>query len=247
MTYRSTAGVLAAGLVFISALLAAASPSRAEDRTADWSGAYFGANIGWAHASYDWAFDPALAGAPNQAYSLGEDDGFLGGHAGVQVQIDQIVIGAEAAYSGSGAFGDDWAQRPRFGIGTAVSTARIDRVFTVGPRLGWSPVDRLLLFADGGYATAHVRSAGRNPVNGQYVFQGEDRHHGYYLGGGVEFAATENIVLGVEYQRIDLSGETHCAAPCAPASSNNRDIDPTVDVVRARVSLKFDIFSGISQ
>ena len=82
---------LAARALVAGALLGAVPQAMAEDRTTDWSGAYFGANIGWGHADYGWGFNPANAGAPNQFYSLEEDDGLLGGHAGLQVQIDQIV------------------------------------------------------------------------------------------------------------------------------------------------------------
>ncbi|MGE0626300.1 MAG: outer membrane protein [Hyphomicrobiaceae bacterium] len=225
-----------AGVAVLGATLGIVAPANAQN----WSGIYIGANAGWADKSYDWAFNPALPAADNQAYSLSNSDGIVGGHVGIQQQWGQFLLGIEAAYSGSGAFDDDWTSRPRFGVGTADSLVKVGPIFTVGPRIGWAVSNQWLLFAGGGYATANIHSTGRDSTTSALIpaLEGGARHEGWYAGGGVEFALTRHIILGAEYQRVELGTERHNVYPYSPTNTNNRDIDASIDIIRARLSFK---------
>lgn len=200
----------------------------------NWSGLYFGANAGWVGKDYDWAFNPPF-GTFNQKFSLGQDQGIYGGHIGIQHQWGQWVLGVEAALSGSD---HDWASHRGYGTGASFAEVRTGSLFTVGPRLGWAPNNQWLLFGTGGYATASVLTRGRAFSNGSIFQETSEKQDGYYLGGGVEYAVTPNIILGVEYQHVFLGDAHHCVDTCVPTSVNNHDVSADMDIVRARVSFK---------
>jgi outer membrane immunogenic protein len=221
------------GLFLAAPALAADMPVKAGPAPAAPAFTWTGYNGGWAQQDFDWAFNPALA-APNQAYSLSRSGWTIGLHSGYQRQFGQFVLGWESGYMW---FGRDWAERPGFGVGTATSQARINYVMTTGPRLGWSPIARGLLFVSGGFALGSIDTRGDTPTGP--VAGAHARHYGWYLGGGGEYALTNQVILGIEYQHIDLDTKRHCVdAPVCGANFNNRDINATVDIVRGRLTFK---------
>jgi outer membrane immunogenic protein len=121
---------------------------------------------------------------------------------------------------------------------------RFSELVTVGGRLGWTPVRSWLLFASGGFASAHIESSLRALDTGSDHFQDGGRQNGWYVGGGVEFALAPNVILGAEYQHIDLGSndQINTQAESGFASTfgaeAGRDIDVTADLVRARISYK---------
>lgn len=231
---------LLTGAVFAAAMAGMSVSASAYDRY-NWSGLYIGANAGWIGKDFDWAFNPAIPGAVHQAYSLSDDGGIVGGHIGFQHQWNSVVIGVEAAYSGTRVFDDSWALERNFGNNTALdSLARVNNILTIGPRVGWAPTNQWLLFVSGGFASANVQTAAIRLSTGNHEFQTSERHNGWYVGGGVEFALKRNVILGVEYQHIDFGKELHCPGACLGAAGSfvDRDIDVTADIVRARLSFK---------
>jgi len=206
-----------------------------------WTGIYLGVNGGWARQSHDWAFDPSIPGAANQSFTLDRSGGVIGLHAGIQKQWGQWVLGAEFAYDW---LGSDWARHTGYGTGSAFADARIRDFWTVGPRLGWSPSANWLLFANGGYASGRVQTRAVSSTTGVPIpgFDSSASQHGWYLGGGVEYMVWKNVILGVEYQHVDLGSTFHCVeTACGTINVNNHDIKTTVDAVRARLSYKFNM------
>lgn len=235
LKYASVAVAIAGAVAGAGTVPAAASDHHR------WGGLYFGANAGWIGKDFDWAFNPPIAGAAHQAYSLSDDGGIAGGHVGIQTQFNQFVLGVEAAFSGTGVFGNDWANETNFGNNPAFdSQVRMNGIFTVGPRFGWAPNNQWLLFVGGGFASANVQSTAVSVASGQHSFAAGERHNGWYLGGGIEYAMTRNLIIGVEYQHIDLGKELHCPGACLGAGGGfvDRNIDANADIVRARLSFK---------
>jgi len=201
----------------------------------NWSGLYVGVNAGWADKSYDWAFNPPFLLGWNQAFSLGQDVGIYGGHLGIQHQWGQLVAGVEVVYSSSR---HEWATHVGYGISPSFAEVRTGSLLTIGPRLGWAPNNQWLIYGTGGYASANVLTRGRDFIGKTAFLQSSAAQAGYYLGGGVEYAVTPNIILGAEYQRIFLDDTFHCAGVCIPGSTNNHDISADMDIFRARLSFK---------
>jgi hypothetical protein len=54
-----------------------------------------------------------------------------------------------------------------------------------------------------------------------------------------------NIIAGIEYQHVDVGTAYHASSADAfgpsPPGVNGRNISATEDIVRARLSLKFDV------
>lgn len=206
----------------------------------NWSGFYIGVNAGWANSDIDWRYTnpaPANCCAP---FSADVDNGIFGAHAGVQHQWGNWVLGVEFAGSGTRLFDDDFSRKSgcitTFPAITCAS--RTDRLWTVGPRIGWA-ADRWLLFATGGYARGVIDSKLVLSTGG---FDPTTRHHnGWFVGTGFEYALRDNLVFGLEYQHIDLDTERHLSSldNFDPNGVNARDFGATVDLVRARLSFLF--------
>jgi len=65
-------------------------------------------------------------------------------------------------------------------------------------------------------------------------------HDGWYLGAGLEYAITRHIILGVEYQHIELNNNfDRTNVTGLVPSIFDRDVHADCDIVRARLSYKF--------
>ena len=127
-------------------------------RPYDWSGFYVGGQIGWKHNDLEWALNPAIPGAVNQAFSLDKDTAAGGFHGGLQYQWGAIVVGAEVAWNRD--LRNDWASHVGYGVGSGGNAeARSNDLVTVGGKLGWTPMSHWLVYASGGWATAEIETA----------------------------------------------------------------------------------------
>jgi outer membrane immunogenic protein len=172
--------------------------------------------------------------------------GMIGLHAGLQYHIRNgnpvgVVISIEVAYgiptspsSGSVACVFDPTQFCR---------TRIDNVFTAGGRLGLA-YDRFMLFGAGGYARADVSSENFTAAAGcSAALCDRVSTPGWYAGAGLEYALTRgsvvDVLLGIDWQHIKFDTARH-VLPAGAVTINSRDVDSSADVVRARLSLKFN-------
>lgn len=210
-----------------AALIAAAAVPAKADNHMNWGGLYIGAHVGYLWSGdVNWFYDggPAVPG-------IDIENAIVGGHAGIQHQWGQIVVGLEASYTGR--LGDDKGTTQACPNPAFTCSASFNTMFTVGPRLGFAPNNQWLLYVTGGYAgallTADATIQGTNTQE-----KGSAYHDGWFIGGGVEFALTSNWILGIEYRHVDLSTERHVANP--PVVS--RTIDAEFDTVTARLSYK---------
>lgn len=212
----------------------------------DWSGAYIGFNAGgmWTDINRHFIAPPGLGD-----FTTSNDGDFIYGfHAGAQWQWGQWVLGFEAALTGcreecrstTGAL-----PVPLFFPNTA-GEHKLTNLFTVGPRLGFA-WDRWMIFGTGGYASATLNGSYCSTVTGlcgpAVTFEnGQSRNDGWYAGGGFEYMAHKgplvDVVLGVEYQHWDVSGErAFCLTP-ACNSVTDYNLDAKGDLVRARLTIK---------
>ncbi|MGQ0457004.1 MAG: outer membrane protein [Hyphomicrobium sp.] len=137
-------------------------------------------------------------------------DGFIAGvHAGYEHRMDNIVAGVEVGYSG-GEFYSETSAMP-FDPDETVTTD-MNGLFTATAKLGVIINNNLMLYAKGGYASANIDVI----TNDAEVFPGvsaaadtSERHNGWTIGGGAEFALASNLTLGIEYAFIDLGSEDH--------------------------------------
>lgn len=164
--------------------------------------------------TYDWSgFYLGAIGS----YGFGEDDwsldgqfdlddaAFGGGVIGYNHQWDSFVLGGEL----SAQFGH--MQESGFPDYT------YETLVDVKARAGFA-MDRALFYVAGGYSYARFDEP-----------SGDFDLHGYNIGGGIDFALTENVVLGAEYTFRGLNGD----------SASDQDVDGKVSTISAKLTYKF--------
>lgn len=214
-----------------------------------WTGLYLGGNVGygWGDGSAPWDRYLAwhYAGWDATSYSGGSDPaGWFGGaQIGYNYQFsNNVVLGLEADVAFGSltdklnytAFDDDLADQD-FG---SVQT-KIESFGTVRARLGYA-MDRFLPYVTGGLAWANVKVSENwtSYTDGVYdpFWSGSASKNetlwGWTLGGGVEYAVTDNWTVKAEYLYADL-GDINWD------SAANTNIDVTLQTVKLGVNYKF--------
>lgn len=245
-----------------------------------WAGLYVGAHLGYAwnndnDSTYTGNADVnalIAGGALPRSYDVG-GNGVAGGlHIGYNWQAGALVFGVEADASAwdiggatsrrlvnAGAIalpldgaiflaGNQWDSSASFNS---------DWVATVRGRIGFA-ADRFLVFATGGVAFADIELNGRIaqsfPVGGpnfrNWVGGTSDTQTGWVVGGGLEYALTNNWLVRAEGLYYDFGNVSHVLTPLATnfgfgvaglgnftAATVSTDVN--MFVVRGAISYKF--------
>lgn len=175
----------------------------------DWSGFYAGANLGYGWAELE-----------QGGFTLDDLNGALGGvQIGYNYDFGGFVLGLE---------GDVQISDVKYSeeLGGATSEIGIDYFGTVRARAGLA-VDRFMPYVTGGVAWARGSVSGSAPG---FSVEVTDNFVGWTVGGGVEYAVTDNITVKGEYLYVDFG---------AADFDTGVDINLTSHVVRAGVNFKF--------
>jgi outer membrane immunogenic protein len=188
-----------------------------------WGGAYFGWQAGW--ASLDPDSQPGL-GLPAANFIQPSSHGLIGGvHLGYNFQFDRIVVGVEGDVNRTDLSATEPGLSPAFNY-----NAGSDWNASIRARLGFA-ADRILVFATGGYAVADYDGFTRVVPTGQ-TFPDNQTLHGYAIGGGIEYAWTENRRVRIEYRHLRFGKETMTYdVPYI--------VEPDIDMVLVGMSWKF--------
>src|SRR5580704_10016115 len=178
-----------------------------------WTGFYLGLNGGggWGSSSWDRTGNVDLSG------------GVIGGTAGFNWQMGQVVLGIE---------GDiDWSNVS----GTTMTlcapgcTTQNDWLGTLRGRLGYA-FDRFLPYITGGLAAGDIRATTPG-------FAGASQTNlGWTLGAGVEVAIAGNWSAKAEYLHVGL-GNFNCGLACGLVTPDNVSLQ--ADLVRGGVNYRF--------
>ena len=241
---EAVAALVVAGATAMGAVSALAQ----EGPPINWGGLYFGAGYGVQSTNIKGTY----VTSPISHHDVSATSQVRNGFVGLQHQWGQFVFGVEASYGGTG-FGDSWDSRSNGGTSSCLiltpglqCRGRIDSVFTVGPRIGYAPSRNWLLFASGGYASGRIDTAVRNETTSTEIGRSSNRHDGWFLGGGVEYAYSANWSFGLEYQRLSLDTERHFEnlAPfgngCCIVNAQTRDMRGDADIFRMRTTFKLN-------
>ncbi|WP_428030467.1 outer membrane protein [Ancylobacter sp.] len=224
-----------------------------------WTGFYLGGNAGYSWGdskATDVLFFDSTGGVftPGGLYSgndvkFGELDGWVaGGQIGYNYQFENnVVVGVEADFQWTGAEqGLAFYATP--GGPYYQTKAELEWFGTVRARLGYA-FDRLLVYGTGGFAYGKVNNSttvmgltgGGAPdfstaANGSF----DNVSTGWTVGGGLEYALTDNWILRGEYLYVDLgSTDVTTYLSGTPGSFISSKADLTSNIVRAAVSYKF--------
>jgi outer membrane immunogenic protein len=192
-----------------------------------WTGFYVGVNAG-----YGWSSNSNNNTVINPATGVflsgggGNNGGFVGGgQIGYNYQIGSFVIGAEtdiqyADVNHDRTFGGSSSHNGYFG--------------TVRARAGYA-FDRTLIYATGGFAYGGISSDN---------FGNADSNGGWTLGGGAEYAFTNNLTAKVEglYVKLERNKNNYLAAavPGVNYAIDNRN--DGFGVIRAGLNYKFNSY-----
>lgn len=160
--------------------------------TYDWTGAYIGAQAGYAaggDVDHFWE-----GGDPIWDYRLSSRGGFGGIFAGYNHQLDGgVVVGLE----GDIGWGDIKATGNAVGSAIYTSTTKLDWTGSGRVRVGYA-LDRFMPYVTGGFAVARMQFEEKSL--GNFYSQASKNLTGWTLGAGVEYAATENWTVRGEYR-----------------------------------------------
>jgi outer membrane immunogenic protein len=153
--------------------------------------------------------------------------------------MGQWIFGAELSFSGIGL--SETATSPFFPA-TDTFTTDIDWLATVEGRIGYS-WNRLLVFGKGGWAGGNASLSLVNSATG--VTASTDSFvDGWTIGGGLEYAHWPSVILGIEYDYVNLSLSDAASCPLCPAgivggAPPSITGDATISTVMARASYLF--------
>jgi outer membrane immunogenic protein len=182
--------------------------------TYNWSGFYVGVNGGgeWGRSRWD------------STGGFNTSGGMVGGTAGYNWQTGPIVLGVEGDVDWQNLKGSTTNLCPAGGCST-----NTDWLSTVRGRLGYA-FDRVMPYVTGGLAIGDIKAAAPG-------FAGASQAEaGWTVGGGVEFALTNNWTAKAEYLHVDL-GNFNCGFSCGATATNN--VSSRENVVRAGLNYKF--------
>jgi outer membrane immunogenic protein len=225
-----------------------------------WTGLYVGVNGGyhWGGSSSQFSSTDTSGGGLGAAQALGlipysgpggASGAIAGGTLGYNWQFSSFVLGVEGDIDGA---------TGRRGISTARSTPFFDETFfntsqqldwlgTVRGRVGFTPIDRLLIYGTGGLAfgesTTSFSVYGPAYVPPLADSISNSTHFGWTIGGGVEYAIDPHWSVKAEYLYYDLGRTTGTVFyTYGPTSSLTGSQRQNGDIVRLGVNYKFDMF-----
>lgn len=185
----------------------------------DWAGYYAGMQAGYGWGRSD------ITGNDGGPFSAKPDidGGFVGGHVAGLWQFDQAVLGAEADLNYASIDGADAGPANTFGTD-------IKWFGSVNAKAGYA-VDRLLIYGIGGVAFAGIETS---QVAGT-SYARTRTSTGWTLGAGVDYALTNNVVVGAQYRYYDFGKEHFDASD----TFTERDQDVKLQTLGVNFSYKF--------
>ena len=263
MHIKSVASALALALISTTALAADLPSRRAPPVYAPpppipvftWTGLYVGGQVGYEFGRSSGVAYSNITGAGIEGYGASKDGVIGGAHVGYLFSTQSLpLLGSLAGANGGfgigtgGVFGiegdvDGSSARAAYllPLTGVVGNTREDIQGSIRGRLGIA-FDRALFYATGGVAFGDIHSTYANPATGAVDALSRTKV-GYTVGGGVEYAFTNNLSVRVEYRYTDygrlndnLLNTTGGAVNVSHRETNNR--------VQAGFSYKFDTFAN---
>jgi outer membrane immunogenic protein len=209
----------------------------------NWTGFFTGASIG----GQSWDISGIYQTPPADRLHTEASKGVFGGHIGAQYQVNSWVLGVEAAFNSPFNRSSSSSISPSgdcLGLTPVLDrrcSGRVSDVWTVGGRLGYA-ADRALFYGTGGYASGRVETRTNVLSTGALVTSTSANQNGWFAGGGAEYFVTKflwsDLILGAEYQHIDLGTARHTDSILG-LPVDTRNVKATEDIARARVIFKW--------
>ncbi|WP_119273095.1 outer membrane protein [Taklimakanibacter deserti] len=205
----------------------------------DWTGPYIGLQGGYAWGENDASADENVIVPLSDDVTLNGDegsidiDGFVGGaHAGFNWQADSLVLGLEGDIEYADMDGNtDVVDGLGFKVGEI--TQEIDWLGSLRLRAGFA-ADRALFYATGGLAVGGVKLALEDGGGDEFADEKKTKW-GWTVGGGIEYAFTDDFSARIEYRYTDLGKIEAGDAD----EGGDGEVDTAFHAVRAGLSWHF--------
>ena len=220
-----------------------------------WTGFYVGAQVGYEFGKSNAVSINNVTGAVGDVTSASKNGVIGGGHVGYLFSTQSLpVLGSFFGSNGSFGLGtagvigiegdvDGTSARASYLLPVAgvFNSARDNIQGSIRGRLGVA-FDRVLFYATGGAAFGDLRNNYLNVVTGGFD-QFSHTRVGYTVGGGIEYAFTNNVSVRAEYRYTDFGSFTDNLTNSTGGvfNVNHRETD---NRVQAGVSYKFNTFAA---
>jgi outer membrane immunogenic protein len=204
-----------------------------------WSGLYVGGQIGYA-----WGNDPinvAIVGIPVASFNDNPKGVIGGAHLGYNLQIAQWVAGLEGTVDGTSVTGRTSAPVVALGSGVTGSTRSIVQG-SIRARLGVA-FDRVLIYGTGGAAFAGFQNNYSVGFPSFLAEQDSKTRTGWTVGGGLEYAVTNNWSIRAEYRYSDFGRSPDFPFSSITLGTLSATHHLTENQVQAGFSYKFNSYS----
>ena len=220
-----------ASLAAAAAALLGSAPAAKAQPAYSWNGIYIGLDAGYANGSGSWVFTStnlATLDTPKL------DGWLLGGSIGAQHQFGQWVLGIDGSWEGGNSLkGSATCPGPTFTCElTVISVATLDA------KLGYAS-GRWLAYVDGGWAGGKIDGRTYTTATGVVESSGSGWHNGWNAGVGVDYALTDSVLLGLQYDHVDL-GRSDDTLDKVAGGTFVIDMHPQFDEVKARLTWKLN-------
>jgi outer membrane immunogenic protein len=227
------------------------APARVVPPVANWTGWYAGVNLGygWGGEAVTQTGDPAgvqpaINSGAIPASIAGHPAGIIGGgQIGFNAQRDRVVFGIEADWQGADISTSQSVSPGLAPLLTTNATQTVDFLGTIRGRIGYLPVDPLLVYITGGLAYGDVQLSGGVTSVGCVVVcasaSTSSLQAGWALGAGAEWVFAPKWTAKVEYLHYDL-GSVSQTMPVGAGFSLTQNVNVSGDIVRAGVNHTFD-------
>jgi outer membrane immunogenic protein len=217
------------------------SPIMAPVSLYDWTGFYAGVNAGFGGGTFRHPI--SVTGTEILSANVTSSGFLLGGQVGYNMQFDSFVAGVEADLQWANVRGQLDLSVPAAIFppgGDLAFGTEVNWFGTVRARLGYTPVDRMLIYGTGGFAYGGMRSY----VRGTGGFAGIDEsatssRWGWTIGGGAEYAFTDALSLKSEYLYTDLGRSNIATFDLGGGNALSFDRRVSFHTVRAGLNFHF--------
>lgn len=201
-----------------------------------WTGFYIGANAGYGGDKFTFDSTDVYSYGYGESLSLNSSGFFAGGQVGYNYQFaNSVVIGVETDLQWSGIEGK--YSQSYYGYSEEFG-ASVDYFGTIRARLGYA-FDRFLPYITGGAAYGKTKITDNYTNYYGVSNSSSSTNWGWTIGGGVEYAITNNWTFKTEYLYVDL-GSTDLNDDLSGYSYySNTSVDTKFHTVKAGVNYKF--------
>lgn len=200
----------------------------------NWNGCYFGGQVGYGNANHRGEISASNGEESESIFvdGLNSHGPFGGGNIGCDVARGNWLLGAFADYNFGG--GKTTVGASFDGKGESIDVIKEGNSWVVAARAGYlfGQERRALLYALAGYGQADVDYSAGGDATTSATFSG------FVAGAGGEYALTQNVFLGIEYQHF-FGGKETLASASGEGFTEALTDDMNRDTVQATLKIKF--------